>query len=46
VTVISAEVKAQAKTLKQAGALLDAIKLVRRHSDMELRQAKDYVELL
>jgi len=44
--ITAAEGNAQAKTLKQAGALLDAIKLVRRHSDMDLRQAKDYVELL
>jgi hypothetical protein len=45
-TAMAAEVIEQAKTLKASGALIDAIKLVREHSEMGLREAKEYVELL
>jgi ribosomal protein L7/L12 len=43
---LTTEVIEQAKTLKTTGALIDAIKLVRNHSDMGLREAKEYVERL
>jgi ribosomal protein L7/L12 len=45
-TGMTAEVIEQAKSFKQSGALIDAIKLIRDHSDMGLREAKEYVERL
>lgn len=43
---ISDELKAKLLTLKESGQLIKAIKLLRDHTGMDLKSAKEYVENL